>query len=40
MKLMVVLKPSEEGGYTAYVPNLPGCIIEDDIGDEALRNIL
>jgi len=26
MKLKVYLEPSEEGGYTAIVPSLPGCI--------------
>jgi len=26
MKLKVVLEPSDEGGYTACVPSLPGCI--------------
>ncbi len=26
MKLRVILEPSEEGGYTALVPALPGCI--------------
>ena len=30
MNLEVVLEPSEEGGYTAYVPALPGCISEGD----------
>ena len=39
MKLKVVLEPSEEGGYTAYVPSLPGCISEGDTFDEALSNI-
>ncbi len=39
MKLKVVLEPSEEGGYTAIVPSLPGCISEGDSRDEALRNI-
>ena len=39
MKLKVVLEPSEEGGYTAYVPSLPGCISEGDNKEEALRNI-
>jgi hypothetical protein len=28
MNLKVVLEPSEEGGFTAYVPSLPGCISE------------
>ena len=39
MKLKVVLEPSEEGGYTVYVPALPGCISEGDTKDEALANI-
>jgi predicted RNase H-like HicB family nuclease len=39
MKLQVVLEPSEEGGFTALVPSLPGCISEGDTRDEALANI-
>jgi predicted RNase H-like HicB family nuclease len=39
MNLKVVLEPSEEGGYTVYVPGLPGCISEGESKDEALRNI-
>ena len=39
MKVRVVLEPSEEGGYTAIVPALPGCISEGDTRDEALANI-
>jgi predicted RNase H-like HicB family nuclease len=39
MKLRIVLEPSEEGGYTAYVPSLPGCISEGDSREDALRNI-
>ena len=39
MKLKIVLKPSEEGGYTAYVPSLPGCISEGDTADEAMANV-
>ena len=39
MKLKVVLEPSDEGGYTVYVPSLPGCISEGDTKDEALCNI-
>jgi predicted RNase H-like HicB family nuclease len=30
MKLKVVLAPSSEGGFTTYVPALPGCIGEGD----------
>lgn len=39
MKLQVVLEPSEDGGYTAYVPSLPGCISEGETRDDALANI-
>lgn len=39
MKLKVILTPSEEGGYTVYVPALPGCISEGDTREEALINI-
>lgn len=39
MKLQVVLEPSEEGGFTATVPVLPGCISEGDTREDALRNI-
>ena len=39
MKLTVVLEPSDEGGFTAWVPALPGCISEGDSRDEALANI-
>lgn len=35
----VVLEPSEEGGYTAYVPALRGCVSEGDSEEEALENI-
>jgi predicted RNase H-like HicB family nuclease len=39
VKLRVVLEPSDEGGYTALVPALPGCISEGDNREEALTNI-
>ncbi|MCZ6489829.1 MAG: type II toxin-antitoxin system HicB family antitoxin [Acidobacteria bacterium] len=39
MKLRVVLEPSEEGGYTAIVPSLPGCISEGETREDALANI-
>ncbi len=39
MKLKIVLEPSEDGGYTVYVPSLPGCISEGDTREEALNNI-
>ena len=39
MKLKVVLEHSDEGGYTAYVPSLPGCISEGDTRKQTLDNI-
>jgi len=39
MKIKVALEPSEEGGYTAIVPSLPGCISEGETVTEALANI-
>lgn len=39
MKLQVVLEPSDEGGFTALAPALPGCISEGQTREEALRNI-
>ncbi|WP_448595724.1 type II toxin-antitoxin system HicB family antitoxin [Thermoflexus hugenholtzii] len=39
MRLKVVLEPRDKGGYTVYVPSLPGCISEGETIEEALRNI-
>ncbi len=39
MHIKVILEPSEEGGYTAIVPALPGCISEGNTRQEALKNI-
>ena len=39
MKLKVILEPSDEGGYTALVPALPGCISEGETREKALANI-
>jgi predicted RNase H-like HicB family nuclease len=38
MRLKVILEPSDEGGYTAYVPSLPGCITEGETEEEAMAN--
>jgi predicted RNase H-like HicB family nuclease len=35
----VVLEPSKDGGYSVYVPSLPGCVSEGDSCQEALDNI-
>jgi predicted RNase H-like HicB family nuclease len=39
MKIKVVMEPQEEGGFTVYVPSLPGCISEGDDKETTLRNI-
>jgi predicted RNase H-like HicB family nuclease len=39
MKVKVALEKSDEGGYTVYVPSLPGCISEGDTIEEAIENI-
>ena len=39
MRFKVILEPSDEGGFTVYVPVLPGCISEGDTVEEALANI-
>ena len=39
MRIKVLLEPSEEGGYTVYVPALPGCISEGETAEDALTNI-
>lgn len=38
-KVQVVLEQSDEGGSTATVPLLPGCISEGNTTEDALRNI-
>ncbi len=39
MNIKVVLEASEDGGYTIYVPALPGCISEGETVEDALENI-
>jgi predicted RNase H-like HicB family nuclease len=39
MKFKVVLESAEEGGFTVYVPSLPGCISQGETRKEALKNI-
>jgi len=35
----VILESAEEGGYTAIVPALPGCITEGDTFEQSLKMI-
>lgn len=39
MKLTIVLEAQEEGGFTVFVPALPGCISEGETREEAIENI-
>ena len=39
MKLKIVPESAEEGGFTVYVPSLPGCVSEGETEEEALKNI-
>ena len=39
MHLKIVFAPSEDGGYTVYVPALPGCVSEGDTLAEARHNV-
>jgi predicted RNase H-like HicB family nuclease len=39
IKYEVIFEEAEEGGYTAYVPSLPGCISEGDTFEETKKNI-
>lgn len=40
LKYDAVFEEVEEGGYTVYVPALPGCISEGDTFEEAKKNIV
>lgn len=35
----VVIEPQPEGGFTAYVPGLPGCVSQGETYQETLENI-
>lgn len=39
MQLKIYLEEQEEGGYTVFVPALPGCISQGDSIEEAVKNI-
>lgn len=35
----IIIEPQKEGGFTAYVPKLPGCVSEGESYEETLNNI-
>ncbi len=39
MDFDIVLEKQSEGGYTVYVPALPGCISEGETKAETMKNI-
>jgi predicted RNase H-like HicB family nuclease len=39
LKYKIVLEPQEEGGYSVYVPVLPGCVSQGETVEEAMANI-
>ena len=39
MRYKVVVEPQEEGGYSVYVPTLPGCVSQGETVEETLANI-
>ena len=39
MRYKVVLEKDAEGGYSVYVPELPGCASQGETRQEAIKNI-
>ena len=39
MKLKVVIREAEEGGFWAEVPAIPGCAVQGDTFEDLLSNI-
>ena len=39
MEIKIVLEEQEGGGFTVYVPSLPGCISQGENVRQALRNV-
>lgn len=40
MKLTAVFVPAEEGGYSAFIEEIPGAISEGETLDEARANVI
>ncbi len=38
-EMEVILEHNDEGGYTAYVPNIPGCVSKGATIDETINNL-
>ena len=39
MKYVYVIEKANDGSYSAYVPDLPGCTTSGETADEVKRNI-
>ena len=39
LRYAVILEKAEDGGYGAYVPDLPGCVGMGETRDETIENI-
>jgi len=39
-EMTIVFEPAEEGGYTAYIPEVPGAISEGETIEEAREMVL
>jgi len=39
MEIKIVLEEQKDGGFTVYVPSLPGCISQGETIKDALKNI-
>jgi predicted RNase H-like HicB family nuclease len=39
LKYPISLYPEEEGGYTATIPDLPGCMTQGETLEETIQNI-
>ncbi|MEK6557812.1 MAG: type II toxin-antitoxin system HicB family antitoxin [Candidatus Margulisiibacteriota bacterium] len=35
----VIVEPQEEGGFTGFVPKLPGCVTEGETYEETISNL-
>ena len=39
MEIDIIFEKQDEGGYTVYVPSLPGCVSQGETKEEAIHNI-
>lgn len=39
-QLTIVFEPAEEGGFTAFIPEVPGAVSEGETVDEAREMVL